>query len=327
MTRSFRRAIFLVAAALCSATASAQAFERPIKVIVGFPAGGNLDIKARIVADRLRLQLGQPVVVENRPGAGSLIAAEAVSRADPDGTTLLLAPVVVTAFFPFIYPKLNFDPMKDLTPVAMLGYFQFALAVNRDLPAQDLAQFIRYNKANPDKVAYASLSAGTPAHFLGVMFNRAAGTNMLHVPYKGGAPAMAALQSGEVQAAFATTGSVAELHKAGRVRALAVTGAARSPQLPDVPTFAEVQLGLQAMQDASLWYGYLAPGKTPPAIVKRLNSAISAVLKEPDVRQKVTHLDIQVADLSVEEFADVVRRDYETWGAVIRSTGFTVQEK
>jgi tripartite-type tricarboxylate transporter receptor subunit TctC len=310
----------------CAALSTAQAFERPIKVIVGFPAGGNLDLKARIVAERLRTEVGQPVIVENRPGAGSLIAAESVARADPDGTTLLVAPVVVTAFFPFIYEKLNFDPMKDLTPVAMLGYFQFALAVTKDLPPQNLAEFIRYNKANPDKVAYASLSSGTPAHFLGVMFNRAAGTEMLHVPYKGGAPAMAALQSGEVQAAFATTGSVAELHKAGRIRALAVTGSARSPMLPDVPTFGEAKLGLQQMQNASLWYGYLAPGKTPPALVQQLNKAIVAVLKQPDVREKVTKLDIQVADLSVEEFTRVVRRDYDNWGAVIRSTGFTVKE-
>ena len=304
----------------------ADAAERPLRLVVGFAAGGSLDLIARAIAERLKDELGQPVIVENKAGAGSLLAAEAVARAEPDATTLLLAPVVVTAFFPHLYRKLAFDPLKDLVPLAQLGTFQFALAVGARDPAHDLAAFVRRARANPGKGTFGSVSPGTPSHFLGVMFNRAVGTDLQHVPYKGAAPALTALQGGEIEAAFVPAGNVVELQRAGRVRVLAVTGRSRSPMLPDVPTFDEGELALKAMQDASLWYGFFAPARTASADAERLSAALARTLAHPDVASRVAKLDVAIAHLPPAEFARVVRRDTEQWGAVIRASGFTLQD-
>ena len=303
-----------------------RAAERPLRLVVGFAAGGSLDLIARALAERLRDELGQPVIVENKAGAGSLLAAEAVARAEPDGTTLLIAPVVVTAFFPHLYKKLAFDPLKDLVPVAQLGTFQFALAVGARDPAPDLAAFVRRARANPGKGTFGSVSPGTPSHFLGVMFNRAVGTDLQHVPYKGAAPALTALQGGEIESAFVPAGNVVELQRAGRVKVLAVTGRTRSPMLPDVPTFDEGELALKAMQDASLWYGFFAPARTAPADAERLSAALARALANAEVASRVSKLDVVVAHLPPAEFARVVRRDAEQWGAVIRASGFTLQD-
>ena len=231
------------------------------KVVVGFPPGGTLDVLGRAVAQAAAEEPGGGTwVVDNQPGAGSLLAAQNVARAQPDGRTLLLAPVVVPAFMPHLYKKLAFDPLADLVPVAELGSFNFALVVGANVPVKSLADWVAYCKANPGKTSFGSFGAGTPSHFVGVMFNRAAGTDTLHVPYKGGAPAMQALLSGEIQAAYLLTGGMTtEQARAGKVRVLAVTGSARSRSLPDVPTFGETGLGLKEMEAASLWYGWFAP--------------------------------------------------------------------
>jgi tripartite-type tricarboxylate transporter receptor subunit TctC len=281
---------------------------------------------ARVVAQHMAEKLGRPVVVDNQAGAGSLIAAQNVARAKPDGNTLLVAPVVVPAFFPAIYQKLSFDPIEDLVPIAELGDFSFALTVGPNVPVKDVPGFVAYLRANPGKVAYGSLSAGTPSHFLGTMFNQAAGTDMLHVPYKGAAPVFTALQSGEIQAAFVTSGSAVELHKAGRVKVLGVTGTGRSPLLPDVATISESVRGLQQMDQASLWYGFFAPKGTDAATAARLNEAIIATLKLPQVRDAIALQDVRIVYPSVAEFAQLVRRDNKSWGAVIRSTGFTLDQ-
>ncbi len=297
------------------------------RILVGFGPGGTLDVLGRAVAQVLTEDTKQTVIVENQAGAGSLIAAQTVARAKPDGHTLLLAPVVVPAFMPHIYRNLTFDPLADLLPVAELGTFNFALVVGAAVPVKNLAEWLAYVKAHPGKTAFGSFGAGTPSHFLGVMLNRAAGTDTLHVPYKGGAPAMQALLSGETQAAFMLTGGMTiEQSKAGKIKVLAVTGTTRSPLLPAVPTFAEAGLGLKEMDNASLWYGFFAPKGTPAAEVERLNRALLATYRSPKVREALEREDIVPSILNAADFAQKVQRDNRNWGVVIRATGFTLDQ-
>jgi tripartite-type tricarboxylate transporter receptor subunit TctC len=300
--------------------------EEPLKIIVGFPAGSGVDVLTRLIAEQVRLDTGTPIIVDNRAGGGGRIAAEFVAKAEPDGRTILAAPIVTTAFTPFVYKKLNFDPMKDLAPITRLGNFQFALATNNAVPAKSVEEFISWVRANPGKINYGSLSAGTPSHFLGVMFNRATGTDMQHIPYKGSGPVNIDLQGGQIQATFNTTVATMELFKGGKINLLAVTGAKRSPSLPDVPTFKELNLNLGPMEDAELWYGFLAPGKTPAPVIAKLNAQIVAALKNPQIREKITNLDIQVVTDTPEEFAKIIANDYKLWGEIIKSTGFTLDQ-
>ncbi len=295
-----------------------------LRVIVGFAAGSGVDAITRIVADRVRAATGMAVVVENRPGAGGRIAAEAAARSDPDGSTILAAPIVTTAFTPFVFKRLGFDPLKDLRPITRLGNFKFALAVNPALPVHSAEEFVTYVKANAGKVSYGTPGAGTPAHFLGAMFNRATGTDLVHVPYAGSGPAATALLGGQVQAAFNTTVALLPFHRDKRVRLLAVTGARRDPALPDVPTFAELKMGLGEMERAEMWYGLFAPGAASSATVRDLNRVLVQALNDPAVREKLQALDIEVAPDSPEEFERLVKADYDRWGPVIRSTGFTI---
>jgi tripartite-type tricarboxylate transporter receptor subunit TctC len=316
---------------MCATLLSLAALHAPAqetrRIVVGFPPGGTLDVLGRAVAQVLQEETGQTVIVENQAGAGSLIAAQNVARAKPDGMTLLLAPVVVPAFMPHIYRKLNFDPLGDLQPVAELGTFNFAMVVGANVPANNLGDWIKLAKASPGKTAFGSFGAGTPSHFVGVMLNRAAGTDTLHVPYKGGAPAMQAVLAGETQAAYMLTGGMTvEQLKAGRIKVLAVTGSARSPLLPGVPTFAEAGQGLKEMDNASLWYGFFAPKGTPQAEVDKLNRLLVAASNHAKLRDAMAREDIAPSKLSAADFAQKVQRDHQNWGVVIRATGFTLDQ-
>jgi tripartite-type tricarboxylate transporter receptor subunit TctC len=329
-TRPRRRAVkALLASTATSAwipgAARAQS-DRPVRLVVGFPPGGTLDVLARLVGDGLRKGAAAGVVVENKPGAGSLIAAESVARAAPDGTTLLAAPLVVTSFFPSTHAKLPFDPLRDLVPVAMLGTFRFGLAVADAHPARDLAGFVEHVRRHPGKVSFGSVSAGTPSHFLGVMLNRAAGLDMTHVPYKGGAPALTGLLGGEVEAIFDVVTNTVAQHRSGRLRILAVTGTERSALLPQVPVFRESRLGLREIDEATLWYGFFAPAGTPAATVDRQNREIARAVSDPALRERLDALDIAPASPDPAAFARFVREDSERWGAVIRATGFKVTD-
>lgn len=299
---------------------------RPTRLLVGFPPGAGLDLLARLLAERLGPRLGRPMVVENRSGGGSRVAAEALARAPGDGTWLMAAPIVVPVFFPFLYDRLPFDPVRDLAPVAMLTSFTFALAVRADHPARDLAGFIEWAKAAGDRATYGSLSAGTPAHFLGVLFNGATGTRMEHVPYRGSATLSVALLTGEVSCGFTTTASIVGQLADGSLRALAVSGASRSPLLPEVPSFAEGGLGLSAMGEAGLWYGLFAPGRTPTAEVERVAAATLAVLAEPEVAARLRAMDLAPRPQPPAEFAATIAADLARWGPVIRATGFRLED-
>jgi tripartite-type tricarboxylate transporter receptor subunit TctC len=310
---------WLIAGAAAGATTD-------LKFVVGFAAGSGVDSIARIVAERVRIVSGKTVIVENRPGGGGRIAAEAVVRAEPDGSTLLFAPIVTTAFTPFMFKNPGFDPLTGFAPITRLGNFKFTLALNAAVPANTVGELVDYVRANPGKVSYSTPGAGTPAHFLGAMFNRATGTDLVHVPYRGSGPAAMAVLAGEVQSTINTTIAMLPFYKNHGMKLLAVTGAARAAPMPDVPTFAELKMNLGDIEDAEMWYGFLAPGKTTAATVSGLNAILVDALKDPDVRALLRDQDIEVATSTPEEFARLIKADYERWGAVIRASGFTLNE-
>lgn len=305
--------------------AHAQA-ARPVHLLVGFPPGASLDILARLVAEPMAQRLGRPVIVENRGGGGGRVAAEALARASGDGEWLMAAPIVVPVFFPFLYARLPFDPVADIAPVAMLTGFSFALAVRRDHPARTLTEFIAWARPRGDAVTYGSLSAGTPSHFLGLLFNRATGTAMRHVPYRGGAPLTTALLAGEVDSGFPTTAGIAGQLQDGSLRALAVSGATRSPLAPDVPSFAELGPELAEMGRAGLWYGLFAPGRTPAAVVAAQAEAALGAIAVPSVADRLRQLDLPPQPEGPAQFAATIAADRERWAPLIRASGFRLED-
>lgn len=315
----------LLAAAL--PTAAQAQDRRPLRMLIGFPPGSGLDLMARLVAERLPGKLGgRPVVVENRAGGGGRIAAEALARMPGDGSAIMMAPIVVPVFFPFLYANLPFDPLKDIAPVAMVTSFTFALAVRADHPARNLEEFVAWAKEQGDRASYGSLSAGTPAHFLGVMFNRAAGTQMVHVPYRGSGPLVVALLGGELPCGFTTTASMVPHLQSGALRAIAVTGAHRSPLLPEVPSFAESGLDLAEMGRAEMWYGLFAPGSTPAETVNATAEAVLSIVADPEVAQRLVALDLAPRPLGPVAFSAAIAEDVARWGPIIRSTGFRLED-
>jgi tripartite-type tricarboxylate transporter receptor subunit TctC len=318
-----RLVIRLCAVILLVAAARPSAAAEQLKIVVGFAAGGSLDVLTRVVAARVQSATGMTIVVENRAAAGGRVAAEAVAQAEPDGGTILSAPIVTTAFTPFMYKNVRFDPINGFAPITRLGNFKFALAVKDDFPVATLREFVAYAKAHPGEIGYGTPGPGTPAHFLGAMFNRATGTDLLHVPYRGSGPAATALLGGEIKSTINTTAALLPLHQDKKIKILVVTGSSRSPTLPDVPTFGELKMNMGDIENAELWYGFLAPGKTPPAIVHKLNAVLADALNDPAVRDKLQSLDMEVAVDTPEAFAKIVKADYERWGQVIRSSGFT----
>lgn len=313
-THSILKGMIAVVALACSAAAMAQ--PKPLRIVVGYPAGGGLDSSARVVADKLRDKY--QVVVENKPGAASMIAAEAVARDTPDGSVILLAPVSVTAIQPFIFSGLRFDPNKDLVPVAELGLFRYGLAINKDLPPKTVEEFVAYARANPG-VSFATLGTGSFAQLLGVMFNDSLRAGMTEIPYKGSAPGLADLRGGHVHATFDTNSSLAALHKQGALRVLAVTGQARSELLPDVPTFKETGIQVGELGDARFWYGFFAPKGTPRAVVEQLNRDLADTLRLPDVATRLGPLDISPRPASAAAFATRVQEDTAMWQKIIKA--------
>jgi len=301
-----------------SAASFAQSFpSHPVKIIVAFPPGGSTDITARLVAPKLATALKQPVVVENKPGAGANIGTDYVAKSAPDGHTLLLATTALAASAA-VYDKLPYDPFRDLAPVLFVSSIPNLLVVNPALPASTPREFVQYAKANPGKLSYASPGPATGQRLAFELIKQTAGIDFLHVPYKGGAPAGQAVMAGEVQAMIVNLVEALPQVKAGRMKAIAVTTAKRSPMLPEVPTLAEtVTPGL----DVSVWQGLLATGGTPKDAVARINKDFAAVLALPDVREK---LEAQGADPSGEtpaELAARIRGEYDYWGEVVKKAG------
>jgi tripartite-type tricarboxylate transporter receptor subunit TctC len=318
-----RGALFAICCAALSAVAlpavAQDKIDKPVRLLVGFPAGGTADLIARVVADRMKDSLGQPVIVENRPGAIGRIAADAVKAAAPDGTTIMVMPIGPMVVVPHVYADITYDPIKDFTPIAIGATFQFAIAAGPQSGAKNWNDFVAWAKANPGKVAYATSGAGSLPHFFGVLLGRGIGVEMLHVPYKGSAAYINDLIGGQIPAAIDAIADLSELHRAGKITILASSGAKRGAALPDVPTFAE--LGVKNVE-AMGWFGFFAPAKTPKAIVETLNRAINRALQSPDVAEKLSKVGMDPATGTPEEFGAIVASDYAKWGPIVKASGF-----
>jgi len=290
---------------------------KPIRVIVGFPPASLADITARVIGQRLGATLGQQVIVDNRPGAGSNIAAELAAKSPPDGYTQFIGTVANT-INGALYPKLPFDFARDFAPVVLATATPNVLVVHPSLPAKSVNELIALAKSRPGQLSYASSGIGTTPHLAAELFKASTGVNLVHVPYKGSPPAVTDLIAGEVALMFSPSSTVLPHMKSGRLRALAVTTAARIASLPDLPTVAES--GLPGYETIT-WIGFVAPAKIPAALVARLNAEIDRALALPEVRQQFTAQSIETLGGTPEQFAGYIRAEIEKWGKVIRLSG------
>jgi len=308
-------AAFTPAQAQTHSTGSGQAWpDKPLKLVVSFAPGGVHDTLARVLQPRLTEALGQPIVIENRPGAGGNIAAEAVAKSAPDGYTFLVASEAI-ATNEYLYGSMAYDPYKDLAPVAKLADYPMALIVNPSVPAANVKELLALAAAKPGSLSYGSAGIGTSGHLAGELLNSVEKVHMVHVPYKGGAPALADLVAGRIQVMFLSVSLSAPQAKQGRIRVLAITGDKRSGKLPEVPTTAEQGFpGVQALLFSSL----LAPAATPEPVIRRMNAEVVKALRAPEVVARLTDLGAVPAPSSPEEFAAILKRDGDTWGKLIR---------
>jgi tripartite-type tricarboxylate transporter receptor subunit TctC len=292
---------------------------KPIRLVVGFPPGGAADFVSRAFQEPLGRALGQPIVVENRPGAGSSIAAEHVAKSAPDGYTVLIASPSSILVNPIITPKAGFQPLKDLIAVSKVSSSPLILAVNPALPAASVRELIAHAKQNPGKLNFATSGNGSAPHLAAVLFVRLAGVDMVHVPYKGGAPAVQSVLAGDTQLSFATPPSVLPLVQAGRLRALATTSRNATPLIPGVPGMGEAGL---PDYEIGFWYGFFVPAGTPQDIVRRLFEATSQVLKAPETGTMLAREGTETAgSTSPEEFADFLTEDAKLWARLVKESG------
>ncbi len=311
----------LAAPAPARAQAAAWAPSRPLRFVVPFPAGGATDVAARILAERLTEALGQPVVVENRTGSSGNIGMENVVRSAPDGHSLLMGTSGALMVNPHLFPNLGFDPARDLAPVSLAFTTDNALVVNPNMPAQTVAEFLALARSRPGAFSYGSAGAGSSTHMAAELFRLAAGIQVLHVPYRGSAPALNDTVAGNVQFMVDQLPSCIGQIRAGQVRALAVTGPRRSPLLPDVPTMAEA--GLPGAENTS-WGAALVPAGTPDAAIERLNAALREAVAVPAVRDRMAQAGADAAASSPAELAALMRREAERWGKVVREARISV---
>jgi tripartite-type tricarboxylate transporter receptor subunit TctC len=314
----------MMATALCAATPSfAQSFpEKPIRFIVGFTPGGPSDILARALGQKLGERWTQQVVIENRPGAGGNLAAEAVARSAPDGYTWLLGNNSILATNQSLYRSLGYDPVKDFAPVSLVAVQPNILVVNPQVQARSVRELIALAKENPGKLNYASSGSGAAAHLAGELFKAMTGVDMVHVPYKGAQPALTDVIAGQVQVMFATSASVIPFIQTGKLRALAVTTARRSASVPDLPTVSEAGVpGFEAIT----WHGVVVPAATPAPLVERLNRDIVSALAQPDLRERLAALGAEVRAGTPREFADYIASEIPKWSKVVRESGARIE--
>jgi len=320
--RLHRRHLVIAATLLAAGSACAQDLpKKPLTIVVGFEAGGAADHAARIVAKRLAENLGTTVVVDNKPGAGGNIAHELVARAPADGSVVLLGSVGPLAIAPHL-TKLRYDPEKDLAPLTMGMNFPNVLVVPPTLGVKTFAEFMALAKKSPGKLNYGSTGVGSASHLAGELFNAMGGVEIVHIPFKGGAPAMTELLAGRISAYFATMSTAAPHLASGKLVALATTGLTRAPFLPDLPTVSEA--GLKGFS-ATNWYAFVAPGKTPSAILDRWNEELVKALKSPEVADELTRAGLLPAPGTRDELARTIAQESRTWGKVIADRKITAE--
>ena len=317
MKRSPSRRLALALLVALPLAALAQA-GKPLKIIIGFPAGGPLDAHARLLADRLGQQLGQPVIIDYKAGAGGTVGADFVARSEPDGTTLLMANTGTLVINPAIYTKIPYQSLKDFVPIARTAQQPLAFVVHPDVKARSIGELIALAKASPGKINYGSAGNGGISHLVPEMFKQATGTFMVHIPYRGSAPAFTDLMAGQVQLMAESIPQAAQYVKAGKIRALAVTSRERNPALPDTPTM--IESGLKDFEVVG-FYGVLAPAGTPRPMVDRLSAAFKAVLESPEIRSKMVAQGADPAFLGADDFARFLAAEMPKWAKAVKDSG------
>ena len=318
MKSHFRAVFFGLVLTLATPLVSAQT---PLRIIVGFPPGATSDTMTRAIAGGMRATFDHPIIIENRAGGGGLAGALFVKAAPPDGNTLLMSPFG-TMLQPHSIRAAAFNPLTDFVPVTQISTFDIAFATGMNVPVATLQEYVALVKKEPKRGDFASAAAGSLPHFFALMFAKSAGIELLHIPYKGTAPAITATLAGEVSLLSTTSADIGAQVKSGKLRALAVSSAKRSPVLPDTPTLRELGYNIEG----SAWYGLLAPAKTPPDMVARLNAAFTTAIKTPAVAERLRALGVEPTGTSAADFSAILKSDYERWGAVIRASGFKSDE-
>jgi len=317
MISPLRRVATMLALVLC-ASAHAAFPDKPIRIVIGFPAGGPLDQHARLLADRLGAALGQPVIIDYKAGAGGTVGAQEVMRAPADGYTLMLANTGVMVINPALYSKLPYQTLRDFTPIARTAMQPLALLVNPNVPAKTLPEFIAYAKARPGQVNYGSAGNGGISHLVPEMFKTATGLFMVHIPYRGSAPAFTDLMAGQVQFMAESIPQAAAYHKQGKVRAIAVTSRTRNPALPDTPTV--IESGLKDFEVVG-FYGFLAPANLPKDVTARLSDAFRQVLTSPAIQSRMTSQGADPAFLGHEDFVKFLAAEAPKWAQAVAKSG------
>ncbi len=291
----------------------------PIRILVGFPAGGGTDVQARLVAEKLRERTGRNFIVENKAGASGTVAGETLKNAAPDGTTILLAPIAPAVMAKLTFPQLNHDPFVDHAPITLLGTFQLALAVGPQLGPKTVAEFVAWTKANPKQASFGTTAMGSLPHFFGVLLARATGVDLQAVPYRGAAPLVSDLSAGQIPSGTGALTDFLEHHKAGRIRILATSGMRRPLAAPDLPTF--VELGYKDIVGDS-WLGFFAPAGTPRPVIDALNREVAAIVATDEIRDRLIQLGLEPRTTTPEEFDALRRADAVKWKAVVDASGY-----
>jgi tripartite-type tricarboxylate transporter receptor subunit TctC len=293
--------------------------QAPLRIVVSAPAGGISDRIARLLAERLQPDLSRPVFVENKAGAGGRIAVDVLMRSAPDGSTVMLVPIIVPVIGPLVFKDLSYNPTRDMAPVSQVATYQLAFAVATQHPARTLREFVAWAKENPRQATFGTPAAGSLAHFLGVALGRESGTELVHVPYQGAGQLAIDLVGGEVASGIAALSDLAPHHREGRLRILATSGAERSMLLPAVPTFREQ--GFETAQ-ATGWHAVYAPAATPAQVIDRLSGAIVAALESPELRAKLVALGVEPTGTTPEQLAAIMAADTAHWAPIIKAAGF-----
>ncbi|QQX86879.1 tripartite tricarboxylate transporter substrate binding protein [Cupriavidus necator] len=318
VVKSLLHGIVVLALGVAGLAQASEAYpQKPITLIVPWAAGGSTDILARVLSEHLTRSLGQPVIVDNKPGASGNIGSAMVARAKPDGYTLLVGSMSTHAMNPALMQNMPFRGVEDFTPLGLLAYVTNTMVVHPSVPAQNVKELIAYAKANPGKLAYASAGSGSTNHLSAALFEKLAGVQLLHVPYKGGAPAVVDTVAGQTQILFSAGTQTLPHVKAGKLRLLAVTESRRSPLLPNVPTVAETLPGYEL----AVWYGAFGPKGMPADLTARLNREINAVMSMPEVKAKMNAIGVETTTSTPQQFGTILRRDADRYGKLIRELG------